>query len=274
MLVLDTTADRSGAGDRAPDAAVRAGVHWVWLLHGRGADAVSTTPLLTSLAAAAADGRLGPLVIAAVDGPWSARAGWWVDSAYAGSGSVPAGRPVETAVLGDVLPQVEALVGPPAGRQWRTVAGVSMGGAGALRWVMARPDLFGSALLLSPSVYDVPPPGSSARTSGAFGTSGLIFDERRWATTMALDGLRSARADAGGTRVVTVVGDEEPAQPGFDGTPADLTLQAARLHAALRRCPGVETRLRVVGGGHDWPIWTAGAVEGLRLLQADRGSPP
>jgi len=246
---------------------------WVWLLPGRGACADDTRPVLKALDDAVARGRLGSLVVAVVDGPWSRCASWWVDSSYAGSAEVAPGRPVETAVLKDVLPDVERRYGAPLDRQTRTIAGISMGGAGALRWALVQRGLFGSALLLSPAVYDTPPPTSSARDSGAFGVGHDVYSGQRWNSTMSYSALLDRRPVQGPpTRVVTLVGDDETVQDTADGRPADLTLQAARLHAVLQRRADIDSSLRIVGGGHDWSTWAQGVVTGVQLLDRGRRS--
>jgi len=225
---------------------------WIWLLHGHGAGAHDTRPLLAALAEATQRGQLPELAVAVPDGPWLDRGSWWVDTAL----------PVETALLQDVLPAVEGSLGDRPSPVRRCVAGISMGGAAALRWALAHHDLFGSAALLSPAVYETPPPDSSARTTGAFGAGPDRFVERRWHETMDFRALLASRERSGPvTRVATVVGDREPAQDGGDGAAADLDLQAVRLHAALKRHPRIRSSLRIVGGGHDQATWARHIAE-------------
>lgn len=273
----------------------------VWLLHGREGSAEQVRPVVGAVAAAAAAGALPPCVVVVPDGPWSQRMGWWADSAYTGvPGGPPPGRPVETGLLQEVLPAVENAVAasfgapaqpmPPDGEPGgghsgafagrRVIAGISMGGAAALRWVLRPDHLFDSALLLSPAVYrSAPPFVSSARTSGAFGVGAAVFDGQRFAELAGWESLLVARGpDLGKLEIATLVGDGEVAQEGLDhadGTdrpllddpePFDLDLQAARLHAALRRRPDIATHLRVTAGGHDLDVWCNAAVEGLQLL--------
>lgn len=137
----------------------------------------------------------------------------------------------------------------------------------ALRWALVRQDLFGSAVLLSPAVYEGSPAiDSSARTTGAFGVGARVYVPDRFLEVMHVPRLLAARQPgAARTRVVIMVGDQEPAQSDESG-PCDLDLGAARLHAALRRRPDVDSSLRVVGGGHDWPTWESTVVSALQLL--------
>ncbi len=291
-----------------PDAAPAAGPPWwIWVLHGREGSAEELRPVVAAIAAAAGTGAVPACTVVAPDGPWSHRMSWWTDSAYDGDASgAPAGAAVETGLLQEVLPILESGLGgegrpraaaagaPPAARPAvppvarRLVVGISMGGSAALRWLL-RPDrLFDAAVLLSPAVYRLTPPHvSSARTSGAFGIGTTLFDSSRFAAVAGWEALlRARRPGPRRLRVVTLVGDGELAQDGPGGSagpagavaggagvsvPYDLDLQAAQLHAALRREPDVDSHLRVVGGGHDVALWQASVVAALRLALAGTG---
>ena len=252
---------------------------WLWLLHGSTASADDVRSVLTSALHAMNEGDIPPMIIAAPDAPDGYRSSWWVDSTYepadpeprtVGESVAQRGRPLELALLGDVLPAIEERFGPPSGATERTIGGISMGGAAALRWLLVRPDLFGSAVLLSPAVYNPSPSlDSSARATGAFGTGRTIFDPERFRELMHYPTLLDARPSAEApTSVVIVVGDEEPVQFS-DVQRCDLDLEAARLHATLKDRKDFRSRLRVLGGAHDWPLWERGIVTALRVL-ADR----
>ena len=234
---------------------------WVWLLHGNGSSAAGMRPLLDAVGSAVGAGALGPHVVVALDGPWLQRRGWWADSSVRRVGRV--GAPVESALLADVLPAVEArLALRPVPRAQRLVAGVSMGGAAALRWALVHGDLFAGAALLSPAAYpDQPPDGSSARTSGAFGVADRIFVPDRFAARAGWAALLRGR-DPAGTRstVATSVGDGEPPQ-WLGGEPMALDLAAVRLHAALDARPDVASSLQVAAGGHDMALWSSVVVD-------------
>lgn len=269
---------------------------WVWVLHGRESSAREIEPVVAAIAAAVDDGSLPACTIVAPDAPWSQRMSWWADSAFTGvPGGPPAGAAVETGLLEEVLPLLEASTpeDPRHRRErvHRTVVGISMGGSAALRWLL-RPDrLFDAALLLSPAAYRVVPPfDSSARTSGAFGVDRQVFDASRFAAVAGWEALLDSHRSLPHRerlRVVTLVGDDElaqdgparypadpvgcPADPGDPregGVPYDLDLQAAQLHAALRRRPDIDASLRITGGGHDVELWRASVVAGLRLASA------
>lgn len=274
----------------------------IWVLHGRGGSAEEVRPVVAAIAAAAEAGLVAPCTVIAPDGPWSDRMSWWADSAYRGGaqGGPPAGAAVETGLLREVLPVIEDAGGfgprehvsgaagfqPPTSR---LVVGISMGGSAALRWLLRSDFLFQAAVLLSPAVYPSAPPYiSSARTSGAFGVGPAIFDSARFAAVAGWEALLHERRPAPcRLRVMTLVGDTELLQDGpgqlaghsagrtgehAGSVPYDLDLQAAQLHAALRRQPDVDSHLRVVGGGHDVALWQASVVDALQIAAADPGA--
>jgi enterochelin esterase-like enzyme len=237
---------------------------WVWLLHGHGNTVADVSWLVDGLDAAMAAGDLGPHTIAAPVGPWSEVA-WWVDSAARD------GRPVESAVLTEVLPEVEARLGGPAGRDQRIVAGASMGGGSAVGWLLRHDDLFGAAALTAPAAFaDAPPERSSTDGSGAFGVGEKQFDRDRWVSLMSYQRLLAQRgATSPPVRVGIVVGDAEVVEdyPSASGR-SSLTLEAAKLHVALLDAPGVSSSLRVIGGGHTWDFWIPGISQALGLVAA------
>jgi enterochelin esterase-like enzyme len=247
---------------------------WLYLLHGRGSAAAELVPALAAVRDAVRSGALPAHVVVAPDAPWSNRASFWLDSRYAGdpAGGVAAGRPVESAMLADLVPAVEDRIGPPSGRARRAVGGISMGGGAALRWALTRPALFGAAVLLSPAVYaGLPPDGSSMRAFGAFGSAADRFDAGRY-RELTYPALLSGRSPASAPlRVAILVGDREP--PVAAGPAVrDLDLEAARLHAALKRQPSVHTALRVRAGGHDWSFWRPALLDGLAIVTAESSS--
>ncbi|MDQ3450971.1 MAG: esterase family protein [Actinomycetota bacterium] len=269
---------------QAPSGSPPHRLPWIWLLHGSTASADEVGPVLTAAAEAMSSGDIAPMIIAVPDAPEGYRSSWWVDSSYAPSEPQPQphvvggfiaspGRPLERALLEDLLPAAETRFGPRPGAAQRTIGGISMGGAAALRWLIVRPDLFGSAVLLSPAAYDPwPSLDSSARATGAFGVGDEIFEPSRFGELMHYPTLLADRP-AGPTtaRVVIIVGDEEPVQSseaagGDLASRCDLDLQAARLHATLKERPDFRSSLRVVGGGHDWPVWQRGIVTALGIL--------
>ncbi|WP_017935147.1 alpha/beta hydrolase [Nocardioides sp. Iso805N] len=224
----------------------------LFLLHGRGADLDEPTPLLDVLDALVEDGSVPPMLAIVPDASWSDRASFYVDSAFTG---LPPGRQVETALTRDLVRHVDATYATIAGRDHRFVAGYSMGGAGAVRYALGRPDLFSGCLALSPAVYD-PLPGkdSSTRQFGAFGRGQELFDPDVY-TGLGYRAQLASFDAARPVRIFIAAGDGE-----------DLALEAARLHDRARHVAGVVSRLRILGGDHDFDVWAPAFRDGLPFV--------
>ncbi|WP_309573398.1 alpha/beta fold hydrolase, partial [Deinococcus sp.] len=224
-----------------PQVPVQVPLPLLYLLHGRGGDHTSWAQSSSVLAALDARIRAGTLPpVRAVMPDFGSS--WYVDGT----------EPFEQAFFQDLLPRVEAQVGSPAGR---VVAGVSMGGYGALRYALTRPELFGAAILLSPAIYaGLPPAESSARSLPAFG---LPFQASRWRSLNYPRAL--ARPGAVPTHFFIAAGDAEYRHP---LPAANAEVQAALLHARLAG-RGARSHLRIRPGGHDWGVWHPAFLEGL-----------
>src|SRR5690606_8041575 len=126
-----------------------------------------------------ASGEIAPIIAIMPDVPSSDRASYYIDSAYTGD-DFPA-EPVETAFMNDLIPHVDTTYRTIDTRDGRAVGGYSMGGAGAVRYSLAHPDVFGAAIVLSPAVYvPLPPVDSSTRLFGAFGVGETLFDDAQY----------------------------------------------------------------------------------------------
>ena len=82
---------------------------------------------------------------------------WWVNSSVYGN--------IEDAIIKDLIPMAEQTYRIDKSRGKRAVSGISMGGYGALRLALIYPQLFYSAILLSPAVF-YPLPGNEVIYSG------------------------------------------------------------------------------------------------------------
>lgn len=221
----------------------------LYLLHSRGASLTEWLPFTTKLDALIEAGRIPPTIAVMPDAPWSHRASWYVDSAFTG------GRAVESAFIEDLIAHIDASEPTIPSREGRTVAGASMGGAGALGFTLSRPDRFAAAIVMAPAVYaDLPPADSTTRRSGAFGRGDAPFVEAIYRQHRPAARLAATRP-LGRIRFELVVGDR------------DTVVETSALHDMLGQAPGVDANLTVVPGGHDPSTWTI-ALEGAleRLL--------
>lgn len=216
----------------------------VYLLHGAGGDASSWLELGAEdiVAALAREGRMRASVLVLPSlGPES----WWIDGA-----ADAAAR----SFFAELMPHVEARWPVRADRAGRSIAGVSMGGFGALALVLRRPEQFCAAALISPAAYEAQPPAeSAARRSPQFMREGA-FAPDLWASAGHLAQLDAyARAPAKVPMWIGV-GDHDA---------LGLALESAKLFWRLRAIPSQELALRIVGGAHDAETFRAALPEAL-----------
>ena len=110
----------------------------VMWLHGSGGGEAGLAQVARDFETAIARGAIPPVLVVFPNGKPQ---GMWCDN-------VDGSSPVETVTLDEVLPQVEAVFRTLASREGRVVMGFSMGGYGALRFAMARPQTFVAACSL------------------------------------------------------------------------------------------------------------------------------
>jgi enterochelin esterase-like enzyme len=152
---------------------------------------------------------------------------------------------METAFFDDLLPEIEARYAVATQRGGRLIGGVSMGGFGALRYALTRPELFCGALLLSPAIYpNEPPRTSAARRVGVFGDR--QFDPRIWHELNYPAQWDHYIGQPYRLPIFIAAGDD------------DLAIQAdaSSLYTHLRLA-GNPAALRIIDGGHTWDVWSA-----------------
>lgn len=187
--------------------------------------------------------------------------GWYVDNRDPGGFGA-----IQTAFLADFLPQVE--------RTWRgdgsrAVAGLSMGGWGAVRFALLRPDLFAAAASLSGALVteaQAATPMWAGWFSGAFGDP---VDPARFRAAAPQFLLASVAAAAERPALYLACGDED-----------ELGLTASNLLFFLElEEAGIPAELRIADGGHDWNLWArelapALTFVGTILARAASAPPP
>lgn len=221
--------------------------HAAYLWHGRGGNAGDWDRVVPGVTALVEARLVPPLLLVAPEAPWSDGASWYVDSSFTGD---PPGRPVETALVRDLVTAVEAAYDVVAARTHRLVAGTSMGAVGALRHLLAHPDVFAVCIALAPPAWHpAPPADSSARAFGAFGVGAERYvDERYCALEPATPGLLDPSLPV---RVRLAVGADDELH--------DVTVA---LHARLL-AGGLPATLTALPGGHDWDVWEPAFVSAL-----------
>jgi S-formylglutathione hydrolase FrmB len=111
-------------------------------------------------------GRIHPMLVVMP----SAGNSWYVDSADVnGPGNF------ETAILTDLPKAIEKRFAPHCERRTRAIAGISMGGFGALRFAFKRPDRYVAVASLSGAIWQNVPVGAAAGGLRWTGASGAYF---------------------------------------------------------------------------------------------------
>ncbi|MEQ8968246.1 MAG: alpha/beta hydrolase family protein [Azospirillaceae bacterium] len=236
----------------------------LYLLHGYGAsdrewlEAADLPAVLDGLIAA---GEIAPVIAVMPDAGKS----WYVDSA-ANDGEAAA---YETAIVEDLVAEVDARFRTRADPAARAVTGVSMGGFGALRLAFKRPDEFGAVVAFSPGLFK---PGGLSWRHGPAGerratrerwyadTFGDPFDIDVYTGQSPFAYVDHVAAAVPSPEIMLIVGDDD-----FFGS-HDGTLE---MYLELRR-HGLKPALRVGDGGHDWTFWRAMLPEALRFIDRRR----
>jgi len=211
------------------------GEHTNWARYG---DAQMTAD---SLIAAYA---LPPVILVMPDGKNS----YWVDSDPAtGFGAV------ETALVNDLIPHIDATYRTIPTRRARMIGGLSMGGYGAIHTAFKHPELFGAAATLSGGISRNPPEQAPAPTAPT--PWGIPFDERRWRSESPFAWIPSLKEKAETARLQVYIGMG-------DDDDARLIQGAVDLYNALR-AEDLPAELRVTDGAHTWEVWDHGMREAM-----------
>jgi len=231
----------------------------VYLLHGFGGspgewlDAAALPDMLDRLIA---DGTIRPVIAVMPD----AHRSWYVDSArHGGPGDY------ETAIVRDLVGEIDARFPTRATPAGRAVMGVSMGGYGALRLAFEHPDLFGAVVALSPGLFK--PDGLSWRHGPAAArradrehwyaaTFGDPFDMAVYNAESPFAYVERAASATPPPEIMLAVGDDD-VFGSYDGT--------LEMYLDLRAV-GLKPELRVADGGHDWRLWRALLPDALGFL--------
>jgi len=137
-----------------------------------------------------------------------------------------------------------------------------MGGYGALRYALAHTGIFGASMILSAALYhDLPPKGSSARSSGAFGKP---FDEERWVKRNYTSLLNTYFNNKEYVPLYIVTGDDDWNHE--EDFSYNVEQQAVFLYGKLHKEGDSPAELRIVNGGHTTKVWKKSFVEGILYM--------
>lgn len=220
----------------------------LYLLHGFGGNHLewlSAGQIETVLDQLIDNGMVSPMILIMPD----AQNSWYVDSAkFGGPGNY------ESALIRDLLPEIDRRYPTRAEPSSRMIGGISMGGYGALRLGLGHPDLFSAVGALSPAIFDdqgiswrFSPASADPQTRLAwFGqTMGREFDTKVYVDQSPFSRISDGLAKNPEMRFWLGVGDDD-----------DFNLQAGTLDFYLRlRELGQTPELRVNNGPHQWVLY-------------------
>lgn len=237
----------------------------IYMLHGRGDEMSAWLNVQDLLDSMIASSEIPPMIAVMPDFPSSRRAGYYIDSQFTNP-DVPSER-VETAFFEDLIPHIEATYRTIEDRSGRIIAGYSMGGYGAIRYALAHPDVFCTAIVLSPAVYTpLPPADSSTRTFGAFGVGDDVWFDDDVYLSLNYPALTDAfLAQELPLYMFIAVGDDEWKNPTEEDQYHDLDFESHLLFNRVRRVGFIVSELRVLDGDHNWEFWRRGFTEGMQF---------
>lgn len=117
----------------------------LYWLHGTGGGLAGIAPLSALFDRAMREGKIPPMLVVFPNG---LSASMWCDSK-------DSAVPMETVVIGELVPRVDATVRTIAAREGRIIEGFSMGGYGAARLGFKYPQLFGAVSILAGGPLDL-----------------------------------------------------------------------------------------------------------------------
>ena len=229
----------------------------LYLLHGHGDTYDHWANAQRGDAARIAAG-LGAIVVM----PEGAR-GWYANWWKGGARADPAW---ERYHLEELIPLVEERLRIRPGRRWHSIAGLSMGGLGALHYASQRPGYFGSAASFSGAISIQRPEWPAGFDTQGERHQDVYGDPEANAFYWAGHNPTALVENLVHTRVYVTVGDGTPLESdNAFGAVAEAELrQHADDFAAAARAAGVPLTYAPRDGIHDWPYWRehlAAAIE-------------
>ena len=220
----------------------------MYLLHGNDGvrnDSPVKGNLLQTVDQLVQTGQIPPAIIVMPD----AGTTWYVDLK----------ENMETAFFSDFMPHIEKKYRTLNTRDGRVIGGLSMGGYGALRYVLKYPEKFQAAALLSPAIYNPEPPAdSSARFVKVFAepnTDGA-YSKTVWQSynyPVLWDQFLAKKINV---PMYINSGDDDEFM---------IESEATQLYSLLRKNKQ-PAELRIVNGKHEWPVWESTVGDALKYV--------
>jgi len=219
----------------------------VYLLHGSGGDEKSWLDYVgvrETLDGLIRRRHIAPMVAIMPGGG----ASWWIDGSA---------QKMQTALIDELMPYVEKQYEIKTGRANRAIAGISMGGFGALHLSLTRPDLVCAAGLLSPAIQPLPGLESSARADKGQFADDNGFNPDLWKAQRYPAQLFNYRLKNQIVPMYITSGDHDK-----QVTPA----MTSELYMALQEVQPEKVELRIVDGAHEWMTFRDALPRALRYI--------
>jgi enterochelin esterase-like enzyme len=220
----------------------------VYLLHGASGDEHDWTRkggVVETLDALVKRGLMRPSVAVMPSiGPQS----WFADGAV---------HKMETAMISELLPYVESHYRVGTARAERGIAGLSMGGYGALNLSLKHPQRFCAAGVISPAIYDpLPPETSAARRAPQLMRNGQ-FDPELWKALNYPSHLEAYSQAPQKVPMWIVSGDHDA---------LGIAQMSANLYWRLLKIQPRQAELRIVDGDHEWAVFRDALPDALQYM--------
>lgn len=195
-----------------------------------------------------ANGDFPPCIIVMPDGKVS----WYINS-FDGKDRW------EDMFISELIPQVEKTYRIRAKKEFRAIAGLSMGGNGALLLAMHHPDLFSTCVAMSAGTFTDEEISGNEQYDAYFKN---IYGEKpengvseHWKINSPLYLLDSVdKEKLKSVRFYIDCGDDDFLYKGNSA-----------LHVKMRNLE-IPHEYRVRNGGHEWPYWRTGLFDGLKYI--------
>jgi enterochelin esterase family protein len=218
----------------------------IYLLHGYGGDHTNWVRLGDAAFTAdslIAEGAIPPVILVMPDGG---------NSFYVDSDPTTGFGAFETAIAQDLVAHIDGAYRTIRTRRGRMIAGLSMGGYGAIHLALKYPERYGAAASLS----GAHPRGEPERRdlfSPAFGDP---FDAARWEEENPFNWISRLKESGQRLPVFLTVGDDD-APWLYEGS--------VEFYTALREAE-IPAELRITDGPHSWEVWDAALAKTLVFL--------
>ncbi len=162
----------------------------------------------------------------------------------------------------EFIPAIDSMYRTRAKREWRAVAGLSMGGYGALVYAMHHPDVFSACVGLSAAVRKDEDLAKVKEDTSVWGRTikgiyGESLVNEHWHANNPLDLVEKFdKADRQIPKFYIDCGDDD-----------ELLKGNIWLNFKMNQL-GIPHEFRVRNGGHSWNYWRTGISDGLKFINS------